>query len=157
MAETGEYTVTPAAYPARTRTASSIISGIETIATTVNFTDKLLVTVTQQGKLAHWVHVPLDIAGTDASMPSNPYFDRDDEDPTSDLLPMHHLTATTILGGTMANLDVLGQTLATQIASIIKTRDERDTRMLVVGMGLEKSMSGREQFSELIGLVMEVL
>jgi len=101
--------------------------------------------------------VPLDIAGTDATVTSNSYHDRDDEDPASDLLPMHHLTATTILGGTMADLDVLGQTLATQIASIVKTRDERDTRMVVVGMGLEKSMGGKDQFSELVGLVMEVL
>ena len=101
--------------------------------------------------------MPLDIAGTDATVTSNSYHDRDDEDPASDLLPMHHLTATTILGGTMADLDVLGQTLATQIASIVKTRDERDTRMVVVGMGLEKSMGGKDQFSELVGLVMEVL
>lgn len=101
--------------------------------------------------------MPLDIGGTDASVTSNPFFDRDDEDPASDLLPMHHLTATTILGGTIADLDVLGQTLATQIASIIKTRDERDTRMVVLGMGLAKSMNGREQFSDLVGLVMEVL
>jgi proteasome assembly chaperone 3 len=90
-------------------------------------------------------------------MTSNAYLDHDEEDPNSDLLPMHHLTATTILGGTVAELDVLGQTLATQIASAIKTRDERETRMVVVGMGLDKSMIGRDAFSELIGLVLEVI
>ncbi len=81
------------------------------------------------------VHVPLDIAATDASMTSNAYLDRDDDEPASDLLPMHHLTATTILGGTIPDLDILGQTVATQIASAIKTRDERETRMLVLGVG----------------------
>ena len=81
----------------------------------------------------------------------------DEEDPNSDLLPMHHLTATNILGGTIAELDVLGQTLATQIASAIKQRDDRETRMVVVGMGLDKSMVGREAFSELIGLVLGVI
>jgi proteasome assembly chaperone 3 len=90
-------------------------------------------------------------------MASNAYLDHDEEDPNSDLLPMHHLTATTILGGTVAELDVLGQTLATQIASAIKTRDERETRMVVVGMGLDKSMVGRETFSEVVGLVLEVI
>jgi proteasome assembly chaperone 3 len=80
-------------------------------------------------------------------MSSTPYLDRDEDDPPSDLLPNHQLTATTILG----------QTLATQIASAIKTRDSRETRTVVVGTGLDKSMSGREEFSELVGLVLEVL
>lgn len=101
--------------------------------------------------------MPLDIAATDASMTSNAYLDRDEEDPNSDLLPMHQLTATTILGGTVAELDVLGQTLATQIASVIKTRNERETRMVVIGTGLDKTMIGRDEFTELIGLVLEVI
>ncbi|OAL55511.1 hypothetical protein IQ07DRAFT_639186 [Pyrenochaeta sp. DS3sAY3a] len=151
------YSITPTPYPARTRTASSTIKGLETIATAVNFADKILVTITQNGRLAHWVHVPLDIAATDASMTSAAYLDRDEEDQTSDLLPMHHLTATTVLGGTVPELDVLGQTLATQIASAIKTRDERETRMVVVGMGLDKAMIAREEYTQLIGVVLEVI
>lgn len=83
--------------------------------------------------------------------------DRDDEDPNSDLLPMHHLTATTVLGGTIPELEVLGQTLATQTASAIKTQNDRETRTVVLGMGLDKSLSGRTEFSELVGLVLEVL
>jgi proteasome assembly chaperone 3 len=134
-----------------------MIKSIKTTATTVNFADKILITVTQNGRLAHWVHVPLDISATDASMTSNASLERDEDDPNSDLLPMHHLTATNILGGTIAELDVLGQTLATQIASAIKQRDDRETRMVVVGMGLDKSMVGREAFSELIGLVLGVI
>ena len=90
-------------------------------------------------------------------MTSQAYADRDDEDPASDLLPMHHLTATTILGGTIPELEVLGQTLATQIASAIKTQNDRETRMVVLGAGLDKSMRGRAEFSELVGLVLEVL
>jgi proteasome assembly chaperone 3 len=103
------------------------------------------------------IHVPLDIAATDAGMTSNPYLDRDDDDPSSDLLPNHQLTATTILGGTVSGVDVLGQTLATQVASAIKTRDPRESRTVVVGTGLDKSMSGRNEFSELVGLVLEVI
>lgn len=70
---------------------------------------------------------------------------------------MHHLTATTILGGTVQELDVLGQTLSTQIGSAIKTRNPSETRMLVMGLGLDKSMSGREEYSELVGLVLGAL
>jgi proteasome assembly chaperone 3 len=70
---------------------------------------------------------------------------------------MHHLTATTILGGTLPELGVLGQTIATQIASAVLTRDPGEKRMVVVGMGLDKSMSGREEFSELVGLVLGIL
>jgi proteasome assembly chaperone 3 len=51
----GDYTVTPTAYPARTKTSSSSIKGLQTTATTVNFADKILITVTQNGRLAHWV------------------------------------------------------------------------------------------------------
>lgn len=103
------------------------------------------------------VHVPLDIAATDASVPSTAHLDPDEEEPNSELLPNHQLTATTILGGTMPELDILGQTLATQIASAVKTRDERETRTVVLGTGLDKSMAGRNEFTELIGLVLEVL
>lgn len=103
------------------------------------------------------VHVPLDISATDGSMTSRAYIEGDEEDANSDLLPLHHLTATTILGGTMAELDVLGQTLATQLASAIKTRNERETRMVVVGMGLDKSMTGRDEYTELIGLALQVV
>jgi proteasome assembly chaperone 3 len=70
---------------------------------------------------------------------------------------MHHLTATTILGGTLPELGVLGQTVASQIASAVLARDAGEKRMVVVGMGLDKSMSGREEYSELIGLVLNVL
>jgi proteasome assembly chaperone 3 len=70
---------------------------------------------------------------------------------------MHHLTATTILGGTIAEVNVLGQTLATQIGSAVLTRDASEKRMLVVGMGLDKGMSGREAFGEIVGLVLSIL
>ena len=103
------------------------------------------------------VHVPLDIAATDASMTSNAFLDRGEDDPPLDLLPMHHLTATTILGGTIPDLDVLGQTFATQIASAIKTRDERETRLVVVGLGLDKDMAGKQEFNQLVGIILDML
>ncbi|KAL1601649.1 hypothetical protein SLS60_006564 [Paraconiothyrium brasiliense] len=150
----GGYEVTPAPFPAPTKTQTSTIAGHPTTATTLYFADKIVITVTQNGRLAHWVHVPLDVSATDSSLTSH---DRDPDDPSSELLPMHQLTATTILGGTMPELDVLGQTLATNIASAIKTRNERELRTVVLGTGLDRSMKGRAEFSELVGLVLDVL
>ena len=103
------------------------------------------------------IHVPLDIAATDAPMTSNASLDRDDDAPASDLLPMHQLTATTILGGTLPELNILGQTLATQIASAIKSRDERETRLVVFGLGLDRSMAEREEYGQLVGLILDLL
>ncbi|KAF2648281.1 hypothetical protein K491DRAFT_670882 [Lophiostoma macrostomum CBS 122681] len=154
-----DYSVTPTPYPAKSHTTSTSIKGVETVATSISFADKILITISQHGRLAHWIHVPLDISATDASLTSTPYNDQDSDDdtPPSDLLPLHHLTATTILGGMVPELGVLGQTIATQIASAVLTRDPGEKRMVVVGLGLDASMSGRKEFSELVGLVLGVL
>ncbi|OCK85274.1 hypothetical protein K432DRAFT_377748 [Lepidopterella palustris CBS 459.81] len=165
MTESERYEVTPSPFPARTRTASGTINGVETTATAMYFADKIMVTITQSGRLAHWIHVPLDTESpaAEAAVNRSGTIIYDDEDiPSSDLLPMSHLTATTILGGTMPEMDTLGQLCATQIASAIVTKDPRERRMVVVGLGLDKSvidvrMGGREGYTEVVGLVLGVL
>ena len=52
---------------------------------------------------------------------------------------------------------MLAQTLATTVASALKTRDERETRTVVLGTGLHRDMGGREAFGEVVGLVLDVL
>lgn len=52
---TEEYIITPAPFPARSKSAFSTIKSMETIATSMSFADKILITITQQGRLAHWV------------------------------------------------------------------------------------------------------
>lgn len=47
--------ITPSAFPAQTRTATALINNISTVASRTLFSDKILITVTQGGKLAHWV------------------------------------------------------------------------------------------------------
>jgi proteasome assembly chaperone 3 len=73
------------------------------------------------------------------------------------LLPMSHLTATTVLGGTRRDDEVIGQTLATTVASAILTKRPHEERLLVMGVGLQSGMAGRARFDEIIGLVLEVL
>jgi hypothetical protein len=57
--ELADYTVTETPYPARTNTSSATIKGADTTATCVYFSDKIFITVTQNGRLGHWVHLPL--------------------------------------------------------------------------------------------------
>lgn len=70
---------------------------------------------------------------------------------------MSHLTATTVLGGTIPERDTIGQLCATQIASAISTKSPDEKRLVVVGMGLEKADSNRETFLSMIELVLKVI
>ncbi|CAI6333732.1 unnamed protein product [Periconia digitata] len=159
------YAITPSHFPAPTQTSSKQqINGVETIATRTLFSDKILITVSQNGRLGHWTHTPLTLPSPDptSTATSFSFANPEDDEPSSDLLPNHNLTATTILGSAaIPELDVLAQTLATQVASAIKSRDAREERTVVIGTGLDKSMTGagatREMYSELVGLVLEVL
>ncbi|OCL12915.1 hypothetical protein AOQ84DRAFT_284129 [Glonium stellatum] len=168
MADQEPYDIIPTPFPARTKIASGAVNGIETTVTSIYFEDKIMITITQSGRLAHWAHVSLDALSPtgSANLPSTS-ISYDDEDSTPlDLLPLSQLTATTILGGTIPEIDTLGQLCATQIASAIATKDPRERRMVVVGLGLEKDMAkrtiggtqeAREGFSEILGLVLGVL
>ena len=42
-------------YPAITKQAAAIVDGIPTEVTSMLFADKIMVTITQEGRLAHWV------------------------------------------------------------------------------------------------------
>ena len=141
-------------FPAAAKSASGVVGTRLTTVNSLSFTDKLLITISQAGRLAHWVHVPL---ATPSSDPFNPSAFRP-HDTENGLLPMSHLTATTVLGGTKREDEVVGQTLATTIGSAILMKRSGEERMLVLGLGLEKaSEMGREQFEEVIGLVLECL
>lgn len=159
----------PTPYPLQTRTATALINNIRTTATLHPFTDKILLTLTQNGLLNHWLHVPLLGASplSDPSTymtPSNPDADLASDNPDASLLPFPHLTATTVLGGTRDEDAVLGQTLAVTVASAVVVKRGDEGRMVVLGLGLEKVEGGvgdaggeRERFEGLVGLCLEVL
>ena len=46
---------TTTAYPARTKTATGNVNGTATDVTVTFFKDKILVTISQEGRLAQWV------------------------------------------------------------------------------------------------------
>jgi len=73
------------------------------------------------------------------------------------LLPLPHLTATTILGGGDAELNTLGQLLATQIASTIAAGTPEEKRLLVVGLGMKRREITSEDFMSLLEMTMACL
>jgi len=146
--------VQPTPFPATSKTSSGLVKDIPTAVTCTSFSDKILLTISQAGKLAHWVHVPLATTSTD---PMNPGMFHN-HDTSNELLPMTHLTATTVLGGTKRDDEVVGQTLATTVASAILMKRPQEERMLVLGLGLNgMAEMGRTEFDAVVGLVFECL
>lgn len=79
-------------------------------------------------------------------------------DTDNELLPMTHLTATTVLGGTRRDDEVIGQTLATTVGSAILMKRPAEERMLILGLGLEGAAEmGRTEFDAVVGLVLQCL
>lgn len=50
-----DFPVNPEAFPASTRTAAGDVDGVHTNVMVLRFADKIMVTISQGGRLAHWV------------------------------------------------------------------------------------------------------
>ncbi|KAF2218754.1 hypothetical protein BDZ85DRAFT_207434 [Elsinoe ampelina] len=144
-------------YPAKSRTAVADIADISTSVTSVSFTDRILLTVAQSGRVSHWVHVPLARGAASEMLALSQPPTYSGEGPESSLLPLTQLTATTVLGGTKEEFEVVGQTLATTVASAILMRNGEERRTLVLGLGLAKADWGRSDFDGLVGLCLDVI
>ena len=46
-------------YPAQTRQVAGEVAGIKTDVTLISFADKIMITITQDGRLAQWVRIYL--------------------------------------------------------------------------------------------------
>ncbi|KAL2039122.1 hypothetical protein N7G274_008171 [Stereocaulon virgatum] len=139
-------------FPAKTKQAASMINGILTDVTSTTFSDKIMITITQDGRLAHWIHVPLDSPTprfADQYLPSGGNEDA--------LLPIAHLTPKTLLGGSTSERETVGQLYATQIASVIVTRNPEEKRTVIIGFGLKQYESNREVFYDTVELVEQCL
>ena len=99
-------------------------------------------------------HVPLATTSTD---PMNPGMFHN-HDTHNELLPMTHLTATTVLGGTRGDDEVGGQTLATTVGSALLMKRPQEERMLVLGLGINRTGEmGKSEFDAVVGLILECL
>ncbi|KAI0007388.1 hypothetical protein F4779DRAFT_513566 [Xylariaceae sp. FL0662B] len=135
-------------FPAQSKSAVGPIDGIATDASSLFFSDKILVILSQEGRLSQWIQVPL-------SAPSSASVDMALANPS--LLPMSHLTPRTLLGGGGEERESLAQLYAAQMASHIVRRDSEERRTLVVGLGLKQLKPDREAFFDVLELVQKVL
>ncbi|EJP68695.1 uncharacterized protein BBA_02697 [Beauveria bassiana ARSEF 2860] len=137
-------------YPARSQKVNGVVNGTPTEVMSTSYSDRILVTVSQEGRLSQWVQVPLtpSAAGSvDMTLPAASH----------GLLPSTHLTPTTLLGGGGEERETIGQLYAAQIASFLSLRYPDDRRTLVVGFGLKTIDKEREAFFDLFELARKVL
>ncbi|EAA31960.1 hypothetical protein GE21DRAFT_7381 [Neurospora crassa] len=137
-------------FPSPSRQATGLVNGVETEVSSMNFSDKIMVTISQGGRLAQWVQVQLaapSSASVDMALPG-----------AGSLLPSEHLTATTLLGGGNAERETMGQLYASQIASLLTLRNPNEQRSLLLGLGLEKvDTTTSDSFYDVVELVQQVL
>ncbi|KAJ4168014.1 hypothetical protein NW754_011828 [Fusarium falciforme] len=119
-------------FPSRSREASGLVNGVATEVTSTNFSDKILLTISQEGRLSQWIQVPLTGSSAGVVEMTLPSMNKG-------LLPSTHLTPTTLLGGGGEERETLGQLYAAQLASHLSLRSPDDRRILVVGLGLAKT------------------
>ncbi|BCR88974.1 uncharacterized protein ACHE_50172S [Aspergillus chevalieri] len=137
-------------FPATTKQAAGKVNGVQTEVVYIEFADKILVTISQRGRLAHWLHVPLENHN-----PGTEGFHMIPDSSEDSLLPISNLTATSVLGGRVPGQETIGQLYARQIASAIVTKSPDEKRLLVVGLGLDTAEADRDIFFGIIELVLQ--
>ncbi|RKF80574.1 hypothetical protein GcM1_191004 [Golovinomyces cichoracearum] len=138
-------------FPALSRQTTGTVNGIKTDASSVYFADRILITISQGERLAHWVEVALGSASPNQLGNTLP---PDDE---TNLLPQTHLTPKTLLGASNEQRDTLCHLYATHIADQISRRDLNDSRIVLVGLGLERIDLQREAFFDMMELVQKII
>ena len=98
------------------------------------------------------MHVPLD--SDHPHLADHELAASSDED---SLLPRAYFTPKILLGGSTSQRDTLGQLYATRIASVIITKNPKEHRTVLVGLGLSSFEEKRNVFYDIIDLVMVCL
>ena len=113
----------------------------------------------QEGRLAHWLQVPLDVSGPTADDPYLTASSAMSATHEDGLLPGSQFTPKSLLGASGGtDRELLGQLYASQIASALKVKDSAEKRLLVVGLGLARAELGdRDAFAEIMDLVLQVI
>jgi proteasome assembly chaperone 3 len=73
------------------------------------------------------------------------------------MLPLGHLTPKTLLGAGGEQRETMGHLYASQIASVIATRNPEETRTVVVGLGLQRVDMDREAFFDMLELIQKII
>ncbi|KAL2404022.1 hypothetical protein ABEF95_002573 [Exophiala dermatitidis] len=140
-------------FPAPTKQVAGDVNGVKTDVMSMSFADKIMITITQNGRLSQWVTVPL---LSENPTDSDPYFqtNRSGDDA---LLPSTRFSPRTLLGAGGSDREAMGQLYASQIANAIITKSPEETRQLMLGLGLAKVELERDVFLQIVDLVLSVL
>ena len=145
-------------FPAPSRTATGIVASTPTDLTLITFSDKMILTICQEGRLAQWVQVSLrDASPSNVDPASSSTGDQDE------LLPSCHLTPKTLLGARGDAGETLAHLCAAHVASQLAMRSggagAKEERTLMVGLGLRDRGKelGREGWFDLVELLQKVL
>ena len=141
-------------YPAQTRQATATINNVPTSITSIAFADKIMITITQNGRLGQWLTVPLQ---ADNPTSTDPYFNLAQAAEEDSLLPMSRFQPRTLLGFGGGERETMGQLYASQIASLITTKSPEEGRSLMLGLGLAEVDLSRDTFLAILDLVTQVL
>ncbi|KAL2268577.1 hypothetical protein VTJ83DRAFT_3423 [Remersonia thermophila] len=142
--------IRPEPFPAPSKRTVGTVKGVLTEVESVSFSDKIVITVSQGGRLGQWIQVPL-------SAPSAATVEMALPGAGLGALPSAHLTPRTLIGGGGEDRETLGHLYASQIASHLALRDPNDNRTLMLGLGLEKVEGSGDAFFDLLELVIQVL
>ncbi|EXJ83740.1 hypothetical protein A1O1_07366 [Capronia coronata CBS 617.96] len=140
-------------FPAPTKQVAGEVNGVKTDVMSLSFADKIMITVTQNGKLSQWVTVPL---LSDNPTHLDPYFqtNRSGDDA---LLPSTRFSPRVLLGAGGPDREVMGQLYASQIANAIITKTPEESRQLMLGLGLANVALERDVFLQIVDLVLSVI
>ena len=157
-------------FPAPTQQVAGEINGVKTDVMYMSFADKIMITISQNGKLGQWVCLPSILPTTrliwmvKVTVPllsenptqSDPYFqtNRSGDDA---LLPSVRFSPRTLLGAGGTDREAMGQLYASQIANAIVTKSPEESRSLMLGLGLVKVEIDREVFWQVIDLVLSII
>ncbi|KAL1839999.1 hypothetical protein VTK73DRAFT_3863 [Phialemonium thermophilum] len=137
-------------FPAPSKTATGTVNGLPTEATSMRFSDTVLVTLSQEGRLTQWIQVPVSAPTSALLGPAVP-------GDAGVSFSSSHLTPTTLLGAGGEARETLGQLYATEIARQLLLRDLQERRTLLLGLGLVRAEASREGFFDVMELVQKVL
>jgi len=137
-------------FPAQTKQAAGLVRGTETDISSIYFSDKIMITISQAGRLSQWIQVPLSTASPttfDTALPTI----------GEDALPAAHISPKTLLGAGGDERETMGHLISSQIASLVLRKEPEETRTIVVGLGLLKVDLDRVAWFDLLELIAKVV
>ncbi|GAO49393.1 hypothetical protein SAICODRAFT_68448 [Saitoella complicata NRRL Y-17804] len=134
----------PVRSPVQTRQAARFIDGKHTECLVYGFADRIMVLVTDSGKIGQMLSVSLE---TSSLVPPPPLGAEH-----LDLLPPSHITPKYMLGASNTPRGELGQLYAVHIASLVASQNPDEARTVIVGLALSTNVRGYDyEDTEIMG------